>query len=154
MNSSNNQISRRFFLGGVTSFPMLSLSATRSTDVRIDQVTFSFEDFSYRTPIKFGGYAVSFRGGHAHVRIEQETFKDLKAFFSEHACHWSAERLEAMLRKLPFEPYAPVRGQLFELLRAVNRKRKTAGLKNVAFACLRLKRRIVRPFGCEFPAAA
>jgi L-alanine-DL-glutamate epimerase-like enolase superfamily enzyme len=29
----------------------------KSTDIRIDDVTFSFEDYRYRTPIKFGGVA-------------------------------------------------------------------------------------------------
>ena len=30
----------------------------KPTDIRIDQVTFGYEDFRYRTPIKFGGTAV------------------------------------------------------------------------------------------------
>jgi L-alanine-DL-glutamate epimerase-like enolase superfamily enzyme len=30
----------------------------KSTDIRIDDVSFSYEDFHYRTPIKFGGTAV------------------------------------------------------------------------------------------------
>src|SRR5262245_46777580 len=37
---------------------MLSLGATRSTDIRIDQVTYAYGDYSYRTPIKFGGTEV------------------------------------------------------------------------------------------------
>jgi L-alanine-DL-glutamate epimerase-like enolase superfamily enzyme len=37
---------------------MLSLGATRSSDIRIDEVTFGFEDYLYRTPIKFGGTEV------------------------------------------------------------------------------------------------
>ncbi|MBU0717022.1 MAG: hypothetical protein KJ749_02135 [Planctomycetes bacterium] len=45
-----------------------------------------------------------------------------------------------------FEPYAPVRRQLLNLLRAVNRARKEAGLEPVPMSCLRLKRRIYRPF--------
>ena len=99
-----------------------------------------------KVPVKFGSYAVSYRGGHAHVRIERETFKDLKAYCFQNACHWSAERMGTLLRDLPFEPYAPVRGQMFELLRGVNRLRKTAGLELVP-NCLRLRRRVYRPFG-------
>ena len=38
--------------------PFMSLAATRSTDARIDEVTFVFEDYKYRTPIKFGGTEV------------------------------------------------------------------------------------------------
>ena len=30
----------------------------KSTNIRIDDVTFSYEDFYYRTPIKFGGVAL------------------------------------------------------------------------------------------------
>src|SRR5206468_3587823 len=42
-------ISRRQILGAVAGAPMLSLAATRATDIRIDAVTYSFEDFLYRT---------------------------------------------------------------------------------------------------------
>jgi len=98
-----------------------------------------------KAPVKFGSYAISFRGGHAHVRIECETFRDLKAFFLDHACHWSAGRLEAELGQLPFEPYAPVRSQLFTLVRQINCARKTAQLEPVSPG-LRLRRRIFRPF--------
>jgi hypothetical protein len=99
-----------------------------------------------KAPVHFASYAVSYRAGHAHVRIERETFKDLKAYCLEKACHWSPERIEAMLRGVPFEPYAPVRGQMFEILRSVNRLRKTAGLESVPVGCLRLRRKICRPF--------
>lgn len=97
-------------------------------------------------PIKFGSYAVSHRGGHASVRIEQGTFMDLKAFFLERACHWSKERLEKELHRLPFEPYVPIRGQLIQLWRGINGVRKTAQLEPLGFNCLRLRRRIVKPF--------
>jgi hypothetical protein len=99
-----------------------------------------------RTPLKFGSYSISYRGGHACVRIERETFKDLKAFFTEIAVKRSAAAMESALRSLPFEPYAPIRSQLFILLRAVNRKRKTAGISQIDRGCLRLRRRIIRPF--------
>ncbi|MBC8165167.1 MAG: mandelate racemase/muconate lactonizing enzyme family protein [Bryobacteraceae bacterium] len=38
--------------------PALLLSATRSTDIRIEDVSYRFEDYLYRTPIKFGGTVV------------------------------------------------------------------------------------------------
>lgn len=47
---------------------------------------------------------------------------------------------------LHHEPYAPVRRQLLNLLRAVNRAWKQAGYEPVPVECLRLKRRIYRPF--------
>lgn len=99
-----------------------------------------------RTPIRFRGYSISYRSGHPHVRIEQEEYKRLKAYFLELALHRSAEWLEGELGRLPFEPYAPVRRQLFAVLRAVNRERKTAGFRPVPKSCFRLMRRICRPF--------
>jgi hypothetical protein len=99
-----------------------------------------------RTPIKLFGYAVSYRGGHAHVRIEQGQYAELKAFFLEAAARRPAAWLGRELGRLPFEPYAPVRGQLLGILRAVNRARDTAGLEAVPATCLRLRRRVYRPF--------
>jgi len=37
---------------------MLSLAAARDTDIRVDEVTYAFEDYLYRTPLKFGGTEV------------------------------------------------------------------------------------------------
>ncbi len=36
----------------------MSFAATKATDIRIDEVTYSFEDYKYRTPLKFGGTEV------------------------------------------------------------------------------------------------
>jgi L-alanine-DL-glutamate epimerase-like enolase superfamily enzyme len=36
----------------------MSFAATKATDIRIDEVTYGFEDFMYRTPLKFGGTEV------------------------------------------------------------------------------------------------
>lgn len=99
-----------------------------------------------RAPINFGGYAVSHRAGRACVRIERNQFNLLKAYFLDLATRRSAATLEAMLRSLPFEPYAPVRRQMLGLVRAVNRSRKAAGFEPVRATCVRLQRRIVRPF--------
>lgn len=99
------------------------------------------------TPIRYASYAVSFRGGHAHVRIDQETLKDLKAYFLEISVHRSKESLETQLHSLPFEPYAPVRSQLLVLVRHINLKRRAAGFDAISQDCLRLRRHIVQPFG-------
>ena len=69
----------------------------------------------------------------------------IKSYFSDLATR-SAERIEAELRALPFEPYAPVRTQLLTIVRAINRKRNSAGLPPISRHCLRFKRRIYRPF--------
>ncbi len=47
---------RRSFLAAA---PALLLGAGRSTDIRIEDVNHSFEDYLYRTPIKFGGNEVN-----------------------------------------------------------------------------------------------
>ncbi len=100
-----------------------------------------------RVPIKCFGYAVSSKRGHAHVRIEREEFKRMKAYFLELALHRRAESVMGAFAGLPFEPYAPVRRQLLQVWRAVNRARKTAGFEPVPVECIRLRRRIVEPFG-------
>lgn len=100
-----------------------------------------------RVPLKAFGYALSYKRGHAHVRIEREEFKGLRAYFLSRATHRRAEALEDEFRSLPYEPYAPVRRQLLQLFRQVNKARRLAGFSQIAIECLRLRRRIVRPFG-------
>lgn len=102
-----------------------------------------------RVPIRFRGYSISHRGGHPHVRIEQEKYKRLKAYFVDLATHRSSSRIEAELRRLAFEPYAPVRRQLLCVLRAINRERKRAGFEPVPKTCFRFMRRVLRPFETE-----
>ncbi len=102
-------------------------------------------------PIKLFGYSVSYRNGHPHVRIEQKQYLELKAWFTNMAVHRKRESLEAELRSLPFEPYAPVRSQLHCILRDVNRRRKVAQFEPVPSSCLRTRRRIVTPFGKDLP---
>jgi hypothetical protein len=100
-----------------------------------------------KSPIRVGGYAVSFRQGRSHVRLDSERYRELKAYFLERATHRTAATLGDELRSLPFEPYAPVRRQLFIILRAVNRVRRAAGFQPVPWTALRL--RIVKPFEPE-----
>jgi hypothetical protein len=99
-----------------------------------------------RVPIRFRVYSISHRGGHPHVRIEQEEYKRLKAYFVDLATRRSSSRIEAQLRSLRFEPYAPVRRQLLTIHRAINRERKRAGFEPVPNACFRFIRRVMRPF--------
>ncbi len=99
-----------------------------------------------KVPIKIGGYAISFRGGNASVRIEREVWKNLKAFYLEEATRKPVEWLMREFWRWPFEPWAPIRRQTFVILNQVNKVRKTAGLPLVPTSCVRLKRTIVRPF--------
>jgi len=97
-------------------------------------------------PIKFYGYAISYRAGHPHVRIEQVQYLELKAYLAELAVHRSKDWLERELRGLPFEPYAPVRSQLMSMLREVNRRRALAGYELLASSAIRTRRRVLLPF--------
>lgn len=100
-----------------------------------------------RVPIKFGSYSIGFRGGHPHVRIAEPTMRDLKEQLRGLALRRSSADLGAILHRLPFEPYAPVRSQFCELLRLVNRLRSVAGLERVSNGCLRFRRMPLRVFG-------
>ena len=97
-------------------------------------------------PIKFGGYAVSYRSGHPHVRIEQRRYQEIKAYLADVAVHRAKDWLEHAFRRLPFEPYAPVRGQTHCILREVNRRRGLAQYEPLSPSCIRVRRRVVRPF--------
>ncbi len=89
------------------------------------------------TPIRVGGYAISYRrarGGrswHPSVRLELERYLELKAYFEKQAVHRSVENLCQEFTSLGFEAYAPVKNQLAAILRAVNRARKAAGFQPV-----------------------
>jgi hypothetical protein len=68
---------------------------------------------------------------------------------------WALQRVDekdlgpeiaAELHRLPFTPFARVRRQFIQILGAVNRGRKEAGVEAMPVTELRLRRRIVRPF--------
>lgn len=104
-----------------------------------------------RDAIRFGGYSISLKRGtdgrmHPSVRIHPNEYGKLRAYLLELARRRSVENLSAVFAALPFEPYAPVRRQLLNLLRIVNRARKEAGFEPVPTSALRLRRRVVRPF--------
>jgi hypothetical protein len=100
-----------------------------------------------KVPIKFAGYAISYRAGHPHVRIEQRRYLELKALLVDAAIHRTKEGLEKEFGRLHFEPYAPVRGQEHAILREVNRRRATAQYEPISPSCIRVWREPVRPFG-------
>src|SRR5262249_557855 len=84
---------------------------------------------------------------------EREFFKDLKAYMLGHALR-SRAWLEHEFYRLPFEPWSPVRGQIHQLVRAVNVRRSVAGYEPVSKSCVRLRRRSVRPFAVIEPETA
>lgn len=101
-------------------------------------------------PIKFGGYAISYRAGHPHVRIEERRYREMKAYLSDVSVHRQKDWFEEQFRRLPFEPYAPIRSQLFGILREVNRRRALANFEPVPSSAIRVRRRVLKPF--EEPA--
>jgi hypothetical protein len=97
-------------------------------------------------PVKMFGYAISYRDGHPHVRIEQRRYLEISAYLTQLAVHRNRDWLEAQFRALWFEPYAPVRSQLHCILRKVNARRTTAHFEGLPSSCIRTRRRIVKPF--------
>jgi len=80
------------------------------------------------TPILFGGYSLG-HNGKASVRISRPAYRELKGHFLTLAtAHRPTERLEREFHRSPFEAYGGVTRQMFAVLRAVNKARKTAGL--------------------------
>ena len=53
-----NTLSRRSFLANAVAAPALLSATQKPTDVRIEGIQFAYEDYLYRTPIKFGGNVV------------------------------------------------------------------------------------------------
>jgi hypothetical protein len=96
-------------------------------------------------PVTYGGYSISWRG-RASVRISPRAYSDLKTYFLSLAVTESNSMLEREFQYAPFEPYAGVTRQMFSILRAVNRVRKTAGLHLLSRECIRVRRKVVRPF--------
>lgn len=105
-----------------------------------------------KQPLRFMGYSIGCRRArdgrsfHASVRIQREIYHELKARFKRAAICCSVEDLCRELRAIEYEPYAPVRDQLRGILRAVNRRRKLAGLELVPPGALWLRRVPVKPF--------
>jgi hypothetical protein len=90
-------------------------------------------------PVRDGKYRV-------RVQIAAKRYREMKAYFLEIATHRSVEALGSELYNVPFQPYAPVRQQMLNILRLVNRARKEAGYELIPPSVLRYRRRIVKPF--------
>lgn len=119
--------------------PFFAEEAKRVKDIRRDSLSFA----GYSIGWKMG----SDRKGHPSVRIHPKRYLELRDYFLELATRRSVEALALEFGRLPFEPFAPVRSQLLSILRKVNRKRREAGLEDVPVSALRLRRKVVRPFG-------
>jgi hypothetical protein len=100
-----------------------------------------------REPIVYEGYSLGYANRRATVRIDRGTELNLRAYFEDVATRYSAGGIMRQFRRLPFQPYGPVRKQLLEILEEVNRLRRAKGLERVPMTSVRWKRWIVKPFG-------
>jgi len=115
-------------------------------------------------PLRVGGYSLTVRQGgvlrkrsaeegvradpklRVRVQIARERYQELKAYFVDKATRASAEQISRELYLVPFEPYAPIRRQLLNILRLLNDKRAAAGKTKIPPKVLRYRRRIVKGF--------
>ncbi len=116
-------------------------------------------------PLQVGGYSLTVRRGdflkkaagerqavvdhryRVRVQIGRERYRELMAYFLEIATHRRAEALAREFWNVPFEPYAPIRKQLLQILRRVNAKRSAMGYEKLSPDVIRYRRKIVCPFG-------
>jgi hypothetical protein len=118
----------------------------------------NFKDIRHK-PLKFEGYSISYKHGadgkwHPSIRLHPDRYRELKAYFVDLATHRSAQRLRLEFEALQVVPYAPIRRQLLDILRAINRARDDAGFEPLPTAVLRLRKWVIRPFGTPRERAA
>lgn len=125
-----------------------------------------------RVPIIFEGYSLSVKKGgflrklnpadppihddrwRTRVQICRTEYERMKAYFLERSLVSSADLLATELFTVPYEPYAPVRQQMLNILRLVNDKRRAAGLERLGPEVIRYRRQIVKPFDVSVGRAA
>ncbi|MCA9196637.1 MAG: hypothetical protein KDA87_03830 [Planctomycetales bacterium] len=123
------------------------------------------------TPILFQGYSLRVARGNyrrrergsdrfvppqpddkyrVRVQIARTAYLDLCAEFLELARQsgWTSKALESLIYRVPFEPYAPIRQQLLDLVRRMNRVRRQRGIQDLLVAknAIRLRIQAVSPF--------
>lgn len=116
-----------------------------------------------KEPIRVGGYSISWKPdrtseatlkilgrtrpeGHVCVRLTAEKYKKLKAYALSLALKKSSQDLEWWFWNVEVIPFAPVKRQMRDIFRAVNKKRKCQGLMKLDPWCLKRLRRQVFPF--------
>ncbi len=114
--------------------------------------------------IQFAGYSVGCKQGNylqkkagestqqdhrlrSRVQVSRPVYLDWRAYFEELARHANADRLASAIYNFPYEPYAPVRKQVLNIIRVVNRVRKQQGHRPLeAKRVVRYRRQIVKVF--------
>jgi hypothetical protein len=80
------------------------------------------------------------------VQISKAAFRELKRELLCHAGTRSEDWYRMRFYHVGFEPYAPIRKQLLEVLRQVNKRRGAYGKSKISPDCIRYHRRPVKPF--------
>ena len=83
---------------------------------------------------------------HPSVRVERASWRRVVRWFRSRALSCDAHRLQSCINRLPFAPFAPVRGQVFSLVVAINRRRKRANLPLVSLTSVRRRRKPVKVY--------
>ena len=114
------------------------------------------------SPIRAFGYSLSLRrdgsamrrGEHryrASVRLDLETYRELRAYLEDLALQRSKERLAAEFwrESSRWQAYAPVHRQFRAILRRVNERREKAGYELVPASCVRRYRNHPKHFSSD-----
>ena len=140
--------------------------ATRGEHHWFEKEAANFRDVRHQ-PIFFHGYSITLKQGlyrphraklnrdgaperdtklRVRVQIGKERFRELKADFLSSALKLSSGALAKKFFNVPFEPYAPIRQQMLNLLRQVNAIRKKAGRDTLTTDVIRYRRKLRKPF--------
>jgi hypothetical protein len=90
-------------------------------------------------------YSVREKRWKVFVRLDRETYLNLRAQMLDlavRAGYRNPDTLEQEFRQLRWQPYEPVRRQLVVIVKAVNRKRRYAGLRQIRLSCVPTMRTI------------
>lgn len=104
-----------------------------------------------RDSVRFEGYSIGYKRDatgkwHPSVRLHPDRYRELKCHLLELGALGTRDSAREAISRLGVEPYAPVRTQLLSILRAVNSRRREAGLEAFPVAGLGLRRRPVAVF--------
>lgn len=143
----------RFFILIAThgTHPFFIEEASRIKDARHQSIRFA----GYSLAVKQGGFLRKTEADdlprpdqklRVRVQIAREQYTDMKAYFIDIARHRTAETLSRELYCVPYEPYAPIRKQLLNILRLVNDERSQVGLEKLPTTVLRYRRNIQKVY--------